>query len=964
MKPMWLKGLSTILALLVFCGVAVMPAVADEESSVKNTDGGIVSVSANIGERMDYAAYSEEHKSVAAHDEMIELYAETLGEDVQTETVDGITGAVLSSEQSSLDFNVNIKTVGLYNIEVEYYSVKGRVKDIVFALEINGELPFSEAEGISLSRVWRDAGEIQKDKNGNELRPSQVEVCRWNSRMLGNTDGYYDEAYQFMFAKSGEHKISFKYSEESMIVSKVTLRTVQKLTSYSDYSRGAKEFQKLLLSFEAEKTMEKSSSMLYPTYDRSSVATSPSHYSKMRYNTIGQSNWSHQGQWISWELDIPESGWYSLTFKARQNYQQGINSYRDLKIDGEIPFAEARNIEFPYSLNWYMKTVEDEVGEPYLFYLEKGKRVLTLEVSAGPMSGVLKNLSDSVLELNGLYRSIIMVTGTTPDKYRTYYLEESIPGFIDDMKSVKQTLDALYKDIEKITGTGGSQASVVREMSVMLGEFIKKPLSIPTRVSAFKDTIESLGSVILTLGEQPLELDLIIVSAKSELPEAKAGFWENFVYGVKGFIASFSEDYNSVGSANEDGSVRTEITVWISNGRDQAQILKNLIDNDFTPKKGIGVSMSIVSTAAGTSSSTLVQATLAGKGPDVALFTPKDTPVNLAMRGALADFSEMSGFSEVYDRFYESAWIPYMYEGGIFAVPETQNYDMMFYREDIFNELGLAVPQTWDEFYSIIELLQKNNLEVGVLETNALNAGISSGISFFEKLLLQNGGAYYTDDLKKTAFTTQAAYAAFTDWTELYVDYGLDRSFDFFNRFRTGEMPIGIMGYGTYNQLYAAAPEIRGLWKMTCVPGTVQEDGSILRTETSAGTAAVLLNDCKVKEQAWEFIKWWTDSSAQGAYGSELEASLGVAARYDTANIKAFDNIGWADEEADVLKTQWSLVTDIPQIPGNYFISRCLTNAFRTVVDERENPIRALNIYNKDMNAEIARKREEFGLDD
>ena len=175
-------------------------------------------------------------------------------------------------------------------------------------------------------------------------------------------------------------------------------------------------------------------------------------------------------------------------------------------------------------------------------------------------------------------------------------------------------------------------------------------------------------------------------------------------------------------------------------------------------------------------------------------------------------------------------------------------------------------------------------------------------------------------------------------------------------------MPIGIMGYGVYNQLYAAAPEIRGLWKMTSIPGTKQADGTILRTETAAGTSAILLDNCKNKDEAWEFIKWWTDSSAQGAYGSELEASLGVAARYDTANIEAFDSIGWTEEEANVLKAQWELVTDIPQIPGNYFISRCLTNAFRTVVDENENPVRALNIYNKDMNAEITRKREEFGL--
>ena len=88
-----------------------------------------------------------------------------------------------------------------------------------------------------------------------------------------------------------------------------------------------------------------------------------------------------------------------------------------------------------------------------------------------------------------------------------------------------------------------------------------------------------------------------------------------------------------------------------------------------------------------------------------------------------------------------------------------------------------------------------------------------------------------------------------------------------------------------------------------------------------------------------------------------------MAARYDVANRQAFDNIGWTDSEAAVLKEQWQEVTDIYQIPGNYFISRCLTNAFRMVVDREVNPIRAMNIYRKDMDSEITRKRAEFNLD-
>ena len=39
---------------------------------------------------------------------------------------------------------------------------------------------------------------------------------------------------------------------------------------------------------------------------------------------------------------------------------------------------------------------------------------------------------------------------------------------------------------------------------------------------------------------------------------------------------------------------------------------------------------------------------------------------------------------------------PYIYEGGVYAVPETQNFDMLFYRTDVFAELGLTPPETWE----------------------------------------------------------------------------------------------------------------------------------------------------------------------------------------------------------------------------------------------------------------------------
>jgi ABC-type glycerol-3-phosphate transport system substrate-binding protein len=330
------------------------------------------------------------------------------------------------------------------------------------------------------------------------------------------------------------------------------------------------------------------------------------------------------------------------------------------------------------------------------------------------------------------------------------------------------------------------------------------------------------------------------------------------------------------------------------------------------------------------------------------------------MRGALTDISQLSGFGNLQDRFYDSAWIPYRYKGGVYAVPESQSFDMLFYRTDILAELGLEPPRTWDEFYRAIAVLQARNLQVGLLETDDLNPGVSSGISTFDRLLYQNGGQYYDDELKQTMFNTEVANKAFEEWVELYTLYGLPRTFDFFNRFRTGEIPLSIQNYGMYNKISQAAPDIAGLWKMAPIPGTPKKNGVIDRTETAVGTGCVMLRNIKNADDGLSFLDWWTGAEAQIRYGNELESMLGPAARANPANIEAFENLRWTDEEARALREQWEWVTDIPQIPGNYYVSRMITNSFRMCVLEQWRPRYAFSVYNRDINYELARKSEEF----
>ena len=83
------------------------------------------------------------------------------------------------------------------------------------------------------------------------------------------------------------------------------------------------------------------------------------------------------------------------------------------------------------------------------------------------------------------------------------------------------------------------------------------------------------------------------------------------------------------------------------------------------------------------------------------------------------------------------------------------------------------------------------------------------------------------------------------------------------NRFRSGEMPLGIQDISQYNMLFAAAPEIRDLWEMVPVSGTVSEDGSINNSEPgSSSAAAVMFGRVRDNKDAWTFLRWWTGAEA------------------------------------------------------------------------------------------------------
>ena len=164
-------------------------------------------------------------------------------------------------------------------------------------------------------------------------------------------------------------------------------------------------------------------------------------------------------------------------------------------------------------------------------------------------------------------------------------------------------------------------------------------------------------------------------------------------------------------------------------------------------------------------------------------------------------------------------------------------------------------------------------------------------------LLYQNDGKFYTDDLKRSALDSEIALDAFKQWTQFYTSYKFPIKADFPTASAPERCRSVIADYTTYNLLTVLAPEIKGMWGFTIVPGTKQEDGTIRHDVASTTTAVMMLDNAQDKEAAWEFMKWWTRKDTQVQFGRDMEALLGEAARYPTANIEALEQLPWPVED-------------------------------------------------------------------
>ncbi|MBP1988487.1 extracellular solute-binding protein [Paenibacillus eucommiae] len=877
--------------------------------------------------------------------------------------------AVTRGENGWIEWKVNVKETALYQIELMYDAFPGTRSAIHSSLTIDGKQPFEEASRFVFPRIWEDQrGQegAQLDNQGNEMRTPQKEIAAWQTIQLEHPEALYKRPYKFLL-ESGVHTIRFANFSEAMAIVQLTLKPPLNPPLYQDVRE---DYQKRdlqsatdgIIKIQMEHPSSKSDPILRAEWSDDALAE-PSGVKEIRFNTFGGGRWIRGGQSATWKFEVPEDGLYKIGFRYNASGTNPV-SRRMIAIDGKIPFMEMEEYAFPAAEGWHADPLKDANNQPYLFYLTKGSHSMSMKAVLGPYRQIIQDLNEVVQELSLLTREVLQVTASSrtadgsiqSDRNRDWELEQQIPNLIVRLSKAQEVLQSSEDNVIELNG--GKRPSYVSAISAgigLLNQVIHNTELIPQKLNELGNMQSAISNAAITMKEQPLQLDYMLVSSPEAVYERSTSTYGESLWIAAGrFVRSFTKDTTKLGGINTESQTIVEekpaLNVWVARGREWVEIMKQMIDEDFTASTGIPVH---INTVPGDAEHLLLLAYTAGKAPDVALGVGARIPVEFAVRNAIYDLNQFADIDSIKQRFLPQALIPYQYTDGLYALPETQDFQMLFYRTDILEGLGVKPPQTWQDIYALMPKLLENDMSFYYPD----------GVAGFYPFLFQNHGEAYKDDGRKSGLDSPEAYQAFKEWTDLYNNYKLQMKADFYQRLRTGEMPIGIGGYELYVRLATAAPELKGRWAMIPLPGKRQSDDTINRSAGGSNNTGIILNATKHPDDAWELLKWWTSKDVQIRFGSEVEGLIGVGSRWNTANVEAMEGMPWSAPELAAIMEQWSWFKELPVVLGGYYTDRHLMNAWNRTVLLGQSPRVALEDAVKEINKELLRKQEEFHSD-
>lgn len=852
-------------------------------------------------------------------------------------------------EDGKISFEID-KLLGDYEIALDYYSLQKDVQTISLNIEVDGKTS-DDFTNVILPTYWTDSTKEEVyDIYQNEVVPVQEVYRVWVKYFLYD-QRFYQKDPLYLSLDNKKHTISLSLNQGSLLLGDIYLFEKEEYKSFDNYEYNQNSN---CIVIEGEDPLYKSSPDIRAQSNQF-VHLTPYSTSKNMLNNLSGASFNESGYSVTYAFNVKESGYYKIALKYYIS-QTFTNAYSKILIDNVIMYDELNGYCFRNRLNDKKTSFDYEVlnkdGDEMYFYLEKGNHTLTFQLDASLQSEIYFELVELINEINELYLEVIKLTGGNNDRNKTWNIELYIPTAKDRLENWKERLVDLMELVSEVSMSSKSKENrlyqQINNAYKKIDKLSKDPNKLPTRLNILYEGSSSasmmLSNSLHTSTFNPLSIDKIYVYGSDyKLPKIKNGFFTRYISVIQRIFRS------KVKEAESD-----EVEIWVNRSTYYVSVMQQFADAYYTPNSGIKVRFSLLP-----DESKLIYANASNTEPDAALGVSSSTPYSLGLRGALLDLHTMPNFGEVIKNFAPGSLLNYVEGEKVYGLPETQNFQVTFYRKDILDTLNLKVPSTYQEIIDILPTLQRYGMNYYM--PMAGGSGMKS-IDITAPFIYQYGGDIYSSDAMEAAIDSKEGIEAMTMMVDLFTIYSLPLTTqNFYNDFRTGLSPIGIAGFGEYLQLSNAAPEIQGKWELALAPGVEQEDGTIRRDQTASSQAVIIFNKSDKKNEAWDFIKWWLSSSVQASFANTIQATYGETYLWNTSNLEAFKALAIPEKDKQVILEQWEYIHQVPQTPATYMVERGISNAWNACVFNQVSVRAAVTDYTLEINREIKRKMIEFG---
>ncbi len=296
--------------------------------------------------------------------------------------------------------------------------------------------------------------------------------------------------------------------------------------------------------------------------------------------------------------------------------------------------------------------------------------------------------------------------------------------------------------------------------------------------------------------------------------------------------------------ATPDGPVELTFWSWVP-GIDAAVDLWNEQNPD------IQVRLEAVPAGSNGTYAKIYSALKAGNGaPDISQVEYQELP-GFVLENGLVDLGPL-GMSDATDEFVDWQLAQTTFGDAIYAVPQASGPMGLFYREDIFSELGIDAPATWEEYADAARIVHESGRYI-----NTFPPGNSA---WFAALAWQAGAEWFgldgdtwTVDIDSPETMKVAEY-----WQGL-IDEGViatepDFANGWYGQLQSGEITAWPSAQWGGEILEGNAPDTAGAWRVAPMPQW--SDADEFQSANWGGSATAVLAGTDHPEEAYAFATW------------------------------------------------------------------------------------------------------------